>query len=79
MEGMEVALARKEQKNRYRKVTGDVKAWICAIVYSEPSEGASRWTMQAVANGTDPQGSGQLYYRQYRLRGYEKMGSGRGL
>lgn len=50
MEGMEVALGRKEQKNRYRKVTGDVEAWICTIACSEPPEGASRWTMQAIAD-----------------------------
>ena len=50
MEGMEAALARKEQKNRHRKVTGDVEARICAIACSEPPEGASRWTMQAIAD-----------------------------
>ena len=50
MEGMEAALGRKEQKNRCRKVTGDVEAQICMIACSEPPEGASRWTMQAIAN-----------------------------
>ena len=35
MEGMEAALSRKRQENRRRKVTG---------------EGASRWTMQAIAD-----------------------------
>ena len=49
MEGMEAALGRKVQKNRRRKVTGDVEARICAIACSEPPEGASRWTMQAIA------------------------------
>ena len=49
-EGMESALGRKEQKiNRHRKVTGDVEARICAIACSTPPEGASRWTMQAIA------------------------------
>lgn len=50
MDGMEAALGRKKQKNRHRKVTGDVEARICAIACSEPPEGASRWTMQAIAD-----------------------------
>ena len=50
MEGMEVSLGRKVQKKRHRKVTGDVEARICAIACSEPPEGASRWTMQAIAD-----------------------------
>ena len=50
MEGMEATLGRKAQKNRYRKVTGDVEARICTIACSKPPEGASRWTMQAIAD-----------------------------
>ena len=50
MEGMEAALGRKVQENRRRKVTGDVEARICAIACSEPPEGTSRWTMQAIAD-----------------------------
>ncbi len=50
MEGMEAALGRKEQKNRHRKVTGDVEARICTIACSDPPEGVSRWTMQAIAD-----------------------------
>ena len=50
MEGMEAALGRKEQKNRHRKVTGDVEARICTIACSNPPKGASRWTMQAIAD-----------------------------
>lgn len=50
MEGMEAALGRKEQKNRHRKVTGDVEARICTIACSNPPEGVSRWTMQAIAD-----------------------------
>ncbi len=50
MEGMEAALGRKVQENRRRKVTGEVEARICAIACSEPPEGASRWTMQAIAD-----------------------------
>lgn len=50
MEGMEAALGRKQQQNRCRKVTGDVEARICAIACSEPPEGTTRWTMQAIAD-----------------------------
>ena len=50
MEGMEAALGRKEQKNRHRKVTGDVEARICTIACSSPPKGVSRWTMQAIAD-----------------------------
>ena len=50
MGGMEAALGRKVQEDRRRKVTGDVEARICAIACSEPPEGASRWTMQAIAD-----------------------------
>lgn len=49
-EGFEAALGRKKQENRRRKVTGDVEARICAIACSEAPEGASRWTMQAIAD-----------------------------
>lgn len=37
-------------ENRHRKVTGDVEARICTIACSKPPEGASRWTMQAIAD-----------------------------
>ena len=50
MEGLEAALGRKEQKNRYRKVTGEVEAQLCLIACSEAPEGSSRWTMQAIAD-----------------------------
>ena len=50
MEGMEAALGRKEQKNRHRKVTGDVEARICTIACSNPPKGVSHWTMQAIAD-----------------------------
>ena len=49
-EGMEAALGRKKQENRYRKVTGEVEARICAIACSTPPEGRTRWTMQAIAD-----------------------------
>lgn len=50
MEGMEAALGRKKQQNRHRKVTGDVEARICSVACSAPPDGASRWTMQAIAD-----------------------------
>ncbi len=50
MEGMEAALERKKQQKRYRKVTGDVEAKICAVACSDAPEGRSRWTMQAIAD-----------------------------
>lgn len=50
MEGMEAALERKKQQNRYRKVTRDVEAKICAIACSDAPEGYQRWTMQAIAD-----------------------------
>ena len=43
-------LERKKQQNRRRKVTGEVKAHIYANACSEPPEGASHWTMQAIAD-----------------------------
>ena len=42
--------AEKKQENRRRKVTGEVEARICTIACSAPPEGASRWTMQAIAD-----------------------------
>ena len=49
-EGLEAALGRKKQENHYRKVTGEVEARICAIACSKAPDGASRWTMQAIAD-----------------------------
>lgn len=46
MEGMEEDIGRKIHKNRYHKITGDVKDRIYAIVRSEPSGGTSRWFMR---------------------------------
>jgi len=50
MEGMEAALGRKKQKNRHRKVTGEVEAQLTLIACSDPPEGKSRWTMQMIAD-----------------------------
>lgn len=50
MDGMAAALDRKKQENRNHKVTGDVEARICTIACSDPPEGYSRWTMQAIAD-----------------------------
>jgi hypothetical protein len=49
-EGIEAALGRKKQENYHRKVTGDIEARICAIACSQPPQGRTRWTMQAIAN-----------------------------
>lgn len=50
LERMEVTLGRKAQENRRRNVTSGVEAGIYVIDCSEPPEGASRWTIQAIAN-----------------------------
>jgi len=49
-DGLEAALGRKKQGNHYRKVTGEAEAQICTIACSEPPEGRSYWTMQAIAD-----------------------------
>ena len=49
-EGVEASLGRKKQENYHRKVTGEIEARICAIACSEPPQGRSRWTMQAIAD-----------------------------
>ena len=49
-EGIEAALGRKKHENYHRKVTGEVEARLCAIACSDPPEGHSRWTMQAIAD-----------------------------
>ena len=50
-EGMEAALGRKKQQNRYRKVTGDAEAKICTIACPDAPAGRSGWTVQAIADG----------------------------
>ncbi len=50
LEGMEAALGRKEQENRYRKIDGDIEAKIVAIACSEAPEGRERWTLQLIAD-----------------------------
>jgi len=48
--GLEAALGRKKQLNYHRKVTGEIEARICAIACSNPPQGRSRWTLQAIAD-----------------------------
>ena len=48
--GVEMALGRKEQANRYKKVDGRVEAHIIAIACSEAPEGRERWTLQLIAD-----------------------------
>lgn len=50
LEGLEAALGRREQKNRHRKVDGEVEAHIVAIACSEAPEGRARWTLQLIAD-----------------------------
>ena len=50
MEGMEVTLGRKDQKNQHRKVTDDVETRIYIIACSNLPEGVSRWTLPAIAD-----------------------------
>ena len=47
---MEVALGRKEQANRHKKIDGRVEAHIIAIACSEAPEGRERWTLQLIAD-----------------------------
>jgi len=49
-DGLESALGRKEQKNRLRKIDGEVEAQIIAIACSEAPEGRERWTLQLIAD-----------------------------
>ena len=45
-EGLESALSRKPQENRYRKVDGEVEAKVIALACSNPPEGRERWTVR---------------------------------
>lgn len=47
---MEVALGRKEQAARHKKIDGRVEAHIIAIACSEAPEGRERWTLQLIAD-----------------------------
>ncbi len=44
-EGLQSCLERREQKNHFRKITGDVEARIAQIACTPPPEGCSRWTL----------------------------------
>lgn len=48
--GVEAALGRKEQVNRYKKVDGRVEAHIIAVTCSEAPKGRERWTLQLIAD-----------------------------
>jgi DNA-binding MarR family transcriptional regulator len=45
-EGLESALSRREQKNRARKIDGEVEAKVIALACSNPPEGHERWTLR---------------------------------
>lgn len=44
-QGLDACMRRKEQKNRARKITGDVEARLAQIACTPPPEGRSRWTL----------------------------------
>lgn len=48
-QGLDACLKRKEQENRFRKVTGDVEARIAQIACTPAPEGCSRWTLDLLA------------------------------
>jgi len=49
-EGMESALNRRPQANRYRKVDGDVEAHLIASACDSPPDGRPRWTLRLLAD-----------------------------
>ena len=48
-EGIDACLDRREQKNRFRKITGDVEARIARIACTPAPEGRARWTLDLLA------------------------------
>ena len=48
-EGLECALNRKEQDNRFRKLTPEIDAHIAAMVAADPPAGQKHWTATLVA------------------------------
>ncbi len=48
--GMEAALNRKPQANRFRKVDGDVEAHLIATACASPPDGRPRWTLRLLAD-----------------------------
>ena len=49
-EGLEGALQRHKQQNRYRKMDGDLEARLITLACSKPPEGHSCWTLRLLAN-----------------------------
>ena len=49
-EGLEVAIERKAQQNRYRKMDGEVQAHLIAQACSKPPKGRARWTLHMLAD-----------------------------
>jgi transposase len=47
-EGLEACLGRKEQHNRFRKVTGDIQARIAKIACEAPPQGFESWTLDLI-------------------------------
>jgi len=48
--GMEAALNRKPQANRFRKMDGDVEAHLIATACASPPDGRPRWTLRLLAD-----------------------------
>jgi transposase len=49
-EGLEAALTRKAQLNRFRKIDGDIEARLVTMACSKPPPGRARWTLQLLAD-----------------------------
>lgn len=47
-EGLDACLKRREQKNRFRKITGDVEARIVQVACSQPPEGRTVWSLDLI-------------------------------
>ena len=49
-QGLEAALTRKAQLNRFRKIDGDIEARLVTMACSKPPQGRARWTLQLLAD-----------------------------
>jgi hypothetical protein len=49
-QGLEAALTRKAQANRFRKIDGDIEARLVTLACSKAPQGRVRWTLQLLAD-----------------------------
>ncbi len=49
-QGLDACLKRKEQKNRARKITGDIEARIVQIACTPAPDGRARWTLDLLVD-----------------------------